>query len=120
NSLTALAALLLMTVPLPAAAQVDLAEGPSDEPSDELALGEGSAEGDVEFSEDEEEAFDDDGEEGASDEGGAEGEEEGPAKLLLGARYRLMVVPEFVFDMVGVDGGRSMWIQGGGPEIGFA
>src|SRR5688572_10676938 len=101
----------------PVAAQVDLDEPPEGEAPAEDSLEEEIAE------------EEDDGLEGSSDdaatpedEGGAMGAagEEKPAKFLLGARYRIAVVPQFLINMFGVEGGRTAVIHGGGPEFGFA
>ncbi len=52
--------------------------------------------------------------------GESSGEDRGPAKFLLGARYRVLVVPQFLINAFGVDGGRTVVVQGGGPEFGYA
>ncbi len=91
----------------PAEGGVDLGE---DEPSEgelgeEGALGE-EASGEVAAPEDE----------GAVGEEGAK--KKGNVQLLIGARYRAMVIPKSLINMFGVDGGRSIFRHGVGGELG--
>jgi hypothetical protein len=48
------------------------------------------------------------------------GEEVLPPKFLIGARYRVMVVPQFLVNAFGVEGGRTVVVHGGGPEFAFS
>lgn len=43
---------------------------------------------------------------------------DGSTQLLIGLRYRGMVAPKFLINMFGVDGGRSVWLNGFGGEVG--
>ncbi len=88
-------------------------------------LGEDEAEGEATDLEDEGEDFEQDTEEGqsldpATAEELAEEVKTEPAKFLLGARYRIMVVPQFLINAFGVEGGRTIVLHGGGPEFGFS
>lgn len=109
-------ATLALLVTAQAGAQVDLDE---DEGSD--AADEGSLEEEV--AEDEGDGLDDPMDEGATseDEGAAASTEEVlPPKFLIGARYRILVVPQFLINAFGVQGGRTVVVHGGGPEFAFA
>lgn len=95
-----------------AAAQIDLDE--EDEPADESSLAEGS----------DEEAGDGLGDPAEpapeADKGGAAAEDLEPPHFLIGARYRILVVPQFLINAFGVEGGRTMVAHGGGPEFAFS
>lgn len=43
---------------------------------------------------------------------------DGEVQLLMGLRYRGLVTPKFLINMFGVDGGRTVYVNGFGPEIG--
>lgn len=43
---------------------------------------------------------------------------DGETQLLLGLRYRGLITPKFLINMFGVDGGRTVYVDGIGPEIG--
>lgn len=47
-------------------------------------------------------------------------EAEEPPSFLIGVRYRIAVVPQFLINAFGVDGGRTTVIHGAGPEVGFS
>lgn len=61
------------------------------------------------------ESIEGDGESVAAD---PEGKPDGSTQLLIGLRYRGMVAPKFLINMFGVDGGRSVWLNGFGGEVG--
>jgi hypothetical protein len=42
----------------------------------------------------------------------------GDMQLLMGMRYRGLVTPKFLINMFGVEGGRTVYVNGFGPEIG--
>jgi hypothetical protein len=50
----------------------------------------------------------------------ADAEDPKDAKYMLGARYRMLIVPQFLINAFGVDGGRTIVVHGVGPEFGFA
>jgi hypothetical protein len=59
----------------------------------------------------------------AGEEAAAEGEEgkkrkKGDVQLLIGARYRAMVIPKALINMFGLDGGRTIFRSGVGGEVG--
>jgi len=103
------------------AGAVDLGEEEGDEPAEDASeagseedLGAAESEGDAPAEPTDEEAA-------AKDEGGkAAADAEEPAKYLIGARYRILVVPQFLVNAFGVEGGRTVWVHGGGPEFAFA
>lgn len=47
-----------------------------------------------------------------------EEEKKSGTQLLLGMRYRAVIVPKFLINMFGVDGGRTEVVNGLGPEVG--
>src|SRR5688572_16032175 len=98
-----------------AAAQVDLDESEGDAPA-ENSLEE-------ETTEDTDDGLGEPAEEGATpeDKGDAAAAEEVlPPKFLIGARYRILVVPQFLVNAFGVEGGRTVVVHGGGPEFAFS
>jgi hypothetical protein len=42
----------------------------------------------------------------------------GEVQLLMGMRYRGLITPKFLINMFGVEGGRTVYVNGFGPEIG--
>jgi len=113
SALRTLALALLLTVP---AGAVDLDED-EDAPAEEGEPEEGLAE------EGEDDGLGEAEEEPATgaEEGEAKpGEELLPPKFLIGARYRVMVVPQFLINAFGVEGGRTVVVHGGGPEFAFS
>lgn len=86
---------------------IDLGE---DDEAEEAALVE------AEESEFPQEEFPDEG--GATPEDEAEKHRKGDTQLLLGARYRLMITPKWLMNMFGVDGGKTLVLNGIGGEVG--
>jgi len=103
---------LALLVAAQAGAQVDLDES-EETPPEEAAAEEESAEDD---------GLDEPTEEAAAPEDGdaAAAAEEKPPKFLIGARYRILIVPQFLINAFGVEGGRTVVVHGGGPEFAFA
>jgi hypothetical protein len=100
------------------AGAVDLEdEESSDEPAEDVTP-------EDDLGEEEDDGLDDPAEEEATEGSEAKGDAtppgELPAKFLIGARYRILVVPQFLINMFGVQGGRTVVVHGGGPEFAFA
>lgn len=49
---------------------------------------------------------------------GGEGKKKGNVQLLIGARYRALVLPKGLINLFGVDGGRTVFRNGVGGEVG--
>jgi hypothetical protein len=107
---------LLLTLP---AGAVDLGE---DEAEGESAVEEdGSDEAPADESEDDGLGEPESDASAAAAEEGAKAEDaELPPKFLIGARYRILVVPQFLINAFGVEGGRTVVVHGGGPEFAFS
>lgn len=118
STLSALSPLLLASLVWSASASAQEEAPPADAPAEEAPLESDFAdeESDIEQDTDQGQALEDDLDEPDD----AKKKDDKQATHLIGARYRMIIIPQFLINMFGVDGGRTAVVHGVGVEYGYS